>query len=263
MDISTSAMLVTAKEGSSDEAPVSVCYRLSITNPKFTGVTAVLNKVAANTIAKINIAPLISTKEKVEKILAEYTRPELSLAEVTFKGFDHHGDFNPAEHTDLDRAKKAEAEGLVEAWWRGGMNPKMGWTELLKKDKSRLDHGMSGYYKYDAETRFGEAMAHCYVDATPKQVMGYQADRRSDFGEQEILETTYTTNTGLLQLPVSIPTISDRESLYRGTTFKNDGGNSYVYVGYTIEDERRPAVRGKVRIGERSERTVLAQDQGV
>ncbi|GMI28795.1 hypothetical protein TeGR_g1842 [Tetraparma gracilis] len=169
MDISTSAMLVTAKEGSSDEAPVSVCYRLSITNPKFTGVTAVLNKVAANTIAKINIAPLISTKEKVEKILAEYTRPELSLAEVTFKGFDHHGDFNPAEHTDLDRAKKAEAEGLVEAWWRGGMNPKMGWTELLKKDKSRLDHGMSGYYKYDAETRFGEAMAHCYVDATPKQ----------------------------------------------------------------------------------------------
>ncbi|GMI25561.1 hypothetical protein TeGR_g10462 [Tetraparma gracilis] len=85
-----------------------------------------------------------------------------SLSEVTFKGFDHNGKFNPAEHTDLDRAKKEEAEKLLHEWWMQRMNPKMGWTELLKEDMSRLDHGMSGYHAYDKEARNGRAMAHCY-----------------------------------------------------------------------------------------------------
>ncbi|GMI34345.1 hypothetical protein TeGR_g3155, partial [Tetraparma gracilis] len=88
-------------------------------------------------------------------------RPRLS--EVTFKGFDHNGEFNPAEHTDTDRANKEEAEKVLHHWWMQRMNPKMGWTEMLQEDGSRLDHGMSGYHTYDHESRCGRAMAHCYV----------------------------------------------------------------------------------------------------
>ncbi|GMI28514.1 hypothetical protein TeGR_g9793 [Tetraparma gracilis] len=82
------------------------------------------------------------------------------LAEVVFKGFDHNGKYNPAEHTDVDRAKKEEAENVLHDWWMQRMNPKMGWTEMFKEDKSRLDHGLSGYHAYDNESRCGRAMAH-------------------------------------------------------------------------------------------------------
>ncbi|GMI37420.1 hypothetical protein TeGR_g5081 [Tetraparma gracilis] len=84
--------------------------------------------------------------KKVGKKKQKEKRP--TLAEATFKGFDHNGEFNPAEHTDVDRAKKAEVEQLVHGWWMERMNPKVGWEEMLKEDKSRLDHGMSGYHKY-------------------------------------------------------------------------------------------------------------------
>ncbi|GMI43239.1 hypothetical protein TeGR_g13293, partial [Tetraparma gracilis] len=70
------------------------------------------------------------------------------LSEVTFKGFDHNGEFNPAEHTDVDRAKKEEAEKLLHDWWMQRMNPKMCWEEMLKEDESRLDHGLSAYGRY-------------------------------------------------------------------------------------------------------------------
>ena len=85
--------------------------------------------------------------------------------------------YNPAEHTDVDRAKKEEAEKLLHDWWMQRMNPKMGWTEMLKEDGSRMDHGLSGYHKYDKDTHEGMAMAHGFVSATPKQVMGYERKR--------------------------------------------------------------------------------------
>ncbi|GMI53769.1 hypothetical protein TeGR_g8563 [Tetraparma gracilis] len=106
-----------------------------------------------------------------------------SLSEVTFQGFDHNGEYNTAEHTDVDRAKKAEAEGLLHDWWMQRMNPKMNWIEMLKEDKSRLDHGMSGYHVHDKESNRGKAMAHCYVNATPAQVAGDWTLKLTDFGE--------------------------------------------------------------------------------
>ncbi|GMI53207.1 hypothetical protein TeGR_g7560, partial [Tetraparma gracilis] len=149
MDVAISAFLVMEKETSTSSSPVSVCYRLSVVDPKFTGLAAALNRIAAKAAAKLTVAPMLTTKTNVEKIVAAYdpnAGPELPLAEVTFKGFDHSGEFNTAEHTDMDRAKKKEAEELLHEWWMQRMNPKMGWTEMLKEDESRLDHGMSGYH---------------------------------------------------------------------------------------------------------------------
>ncbi|GMI32288.1 hypothetical protein TeGR_g10567, partial [Tetraparma gracilis] len=127
------------------------------------------------------------------------------LTEVAFKGFDYHGKHNPAEVTETDKERKAEAEVLLHEWWMQRMNPKMGFEELLKEDKSRLDHGVSGYH-------------------------------------------AYTSSVGLLNVPIPIPTVSDRESLYRAVNIKDDAARSFSAVSYTIEDERRPPVSGKVRV---------------
>jgi hypothetical protein len=164
------------------------------------------------------------------------------------KGFDHNSEYNPAEHTETDKARKAEAEALTHDWWMQRMNPKMGWTEVLKEDESRLDHGLSGYHTYDHESRCGRAMAHCYVNATPAQVAGCFADRRNNDLSSEILESSYTTMVGFVEIPIPIPTISDREALYRSVWFRNDRDHSLVSLSYTVEDERKPVAGGKVRI---------------
>jgi hypothetical protein len=169
------------------------------------------------------------------------------LSEVTFKGFDHNGEYDEAKHTDTDRAKKEEAEQLLHNWWMQRMNPKMGWTEMLQQDGSRLDHGVSGYNAYDHESRCGRAMAHCYVNATPAQVAGLYADARNASSmATDLLETSYTAQVGVMQIPIPIPTISDRESLYRSVWFRHNQDNSLVYLSYTVKDERRPAEGGKV-----------------
>jgi hypothetical protein len=171
-----------------------------------------------------------------------------SLSEVTFKGFDHNGEYNPAEHTDMDRAKKEEAEKLLHEWWMQRMNPKMCWTEMFKDDGSRLDHGLSGYHAYDNESRCGRAMAHGYVNATPAQVAGLYVDSRTESaGSEEVFESSYTTRTALIQIPIPIPTVSDRESLYRAVSFRNEEERSYTTVSYTFEDAKRPETGSKVR----------------
>ncbi|GMI55003.1 hypothetical protein TeGR_g1890, partial [Tetraparma gracilis] len=96
-----------------------------------------------------------------KKPVAGKKRKKKPLSEITFQGFDHNGEYNETEHTDTDRAKKEEAEGLLHDWWMQRMNPKMNWTEMLKEDTSRLDHGMSGYHvDWTLKlTDFGEARA--------------------------------------------------------------------------------------------------------
>ncbi|GMI31061.1 hypothetical protein TeGR_g8843 [Tetraparma gracilis] len=172
------------------------------------------------------------------------------LTEVAFKGFDYHGKYNPAEVTETDKERKAEADALLHEWWMQRMNPKMGFEELLKEDKSRLDHGVSGYHAYDKESRCGRAIASCIINATPKQVMGLYADDRRTRANpnQDVIETAYTSSVGLLNVPIPIPTVSDRESLYRAVNIKDDAARSFSNVSYTIEDERRPPVSGKVRV---------------
>ncbi|GMI22371.1 hypothetical protein TeGR_g11890 [Tetraparma gracilis] len=173
-----------------------------------------------------------------------------SLAAVTFMGFDHNNEYNPAEHNDVDRAKKEEAEKLLHHWWMQRMNPKMDWTEMFKEDGSRLDHGLSGYHAYDKESRCGRAIASCIINATPAQVMGlYADDRRTRANpDDDVIGTSYTSSVGLLNVPIPIPTVSDRESLYRAVNIKDDAARSFSNVSYTIEDERRPPVSGKVRV---------------
>ena len=157
-----------------------------------------------------------------------------------------------AEHTDTDRVKKDEAEKILHDWWMQRMNPKMGWTEMLKEGGSRLDHGMSGYHTYDHDSRCAEGMAHVFINATPKQVTGLYADPRNSVAtSQDVLAQSYTTETGLLQVPIPIPTVSDRELMYRSVWFRNDQDNSFINVAYTIEDERRPVGEGKVRQSKR------------
>ncbi|GMI20062.1 hypothetical protein TeGR_g14243, partial [Tetraparma gracilis] len=187
--------------------------------------------------------PVIGKKQKKQK------KKGPPLSEVTFNGFDHNGEYNTAEHTDVDRAKKEEAEKLLHHWWMQRMNPKMKWTEMLKEDKSRLDHGISAYGRYDHEAHCGDAVVHTYINATPHQVMGYFADRsKSAIISVDALDETYTADTSILQIPIPIPTVSDRESLYRSVKFRNDEERSYTTVSYTVEDERKPVVKGKVRI---------------
>jgi hypothetical protein len=90
--------------------------------------------------------PMIGENKKKEQ-----KKQGPAISEVTFKGFDHNGEYNTAEHTDVDRAKKEEAEKLLHDWWMQRMNPKMRWTEMLKEDKSRLDHGISAYSRCACE----------------------------------------------------------------------------------------------------------------
>ncbi|GMI30069.1 hypothetical protein TeGR_g6473 [Tetraparma gracilis] len=144
--------------------------------------------------------PVIGKKNKKKK----KKKKGPSLSEVTFKGFDHNGDYNTAEHTDLDRAKREEAEKLLHDWWMQRMNPKMGWEEILNEDKSRLSEGVTGFAKYDDVSRCGEGMAHCYVNATPKQVCGWYANNLlTDKSESyERLEQTYTTSVNIMQIPI-------------------------------------------------------------
>jgi hypothetical protein len=153
--------------------------------------------------------PVIGKKNKKKK----KKKKGPSLSEVTFKGFDHSNEFNPAEHTDLDRAKREEAEKLLHDWWMQRMNPKMGWKEILNEDKSRLSEGVTGFAKYDDVARCGEGMAHCYVNATPKQVCGWCVS------PQLITRTAPTTLTNLplrsLRSLAGTPTTSSQTSLNR------------------------------------------------
>jgi hypothetical protein len=58
----------------------------------------------------------------------------------------------------------------------------------------------------------------------------------------------YTTKTGIIIVPIPVPTISDREFLFRSAIFGNDREHSYIEVGYNVEDERRPVGGGRVRV---------------
>jgi hypothetical protein len=136
--------------------------------------------------------PMIGKNKNARKRRNAFMKPA-PLTEVAFKGFDYHGKYNPAEVTETDSERKAEAEALLHEWWMGRMNPKMGWEELLKEDKSRLDHGVSGYHAYDKESRCGRAIASCIINATPAQVMGLYADDRRTRADpnQDVIETSY------------------------------------------------------------------------
>jgi hypothetical protein len=105
------------------------------------------------------------------------------------------------------------------------MNPKMGWTEMFKEDGSRLDNGVSGFHSVDKATHCVNSMAHCYINATPKQVMGLFRDPRNSFAQStELLRESYTSEEFVSQIPIPIPTISDRELLGRSVYLSGDGG---------------------------------------
>jgi hypothetical protein len=92
---------------------------------------------------------------------------------------------------------------------------------------------LEGYSAYDAVNRYGKGMAHGFINATPKQVMAWLADGRGDgILTVDVVEKTYTTSTEILPIPITIPTISDRETLYRAAYIRNEADNSFTRVGY-------------------------------
>jgi hypothetical protein len=174
-----------------------------------------------------------------------------SLAFVTYMGFNHDGSFDPTAITETDKEKEAEARSLLHEWWMGRMNPKMGWSPILKPDKAPLDFGMEGYNKYDNTSRSGQAVARCVVQATPERVMAYWCDTRSQINHKgvDVIESAFTVRSGVILFPANVPTISDRESCYREFVAPTkDEDDSYTNVSYTVSDERRPEVNGRVRI---------------
>ena len=65
----------------------------------------------------------------------------------------------------------------------------------------------------------------------------------------DMIESTYTIKAGVVLFPVSVPTISDRESCYREFYTPTHGeDDSFINVSYTASDERRPEVKGRVRV---------------
>lgn len=73
MDVASAALLAKEKEGSG--GAVSVCYRLSNINPRFTGLASGMNKIVAKAAAKLAVPPMLITKENVELALKEYAPP--------------------------------------------------------------------------------------------------------------------------------------------------------------------------------------------
>jgi hypothetical protein len=97
-------------------------------------------------------------KQKKEK------KKKVPLAEVTFKGFNFHGEYDPAEHTDADLARFSEAMTVKEEWWSQRYNPKYSFEPIEKEGE------VEGFMKYSSEERSGMAIAHCYINAAPEQV---------------------------------------------------------------------------------------------
>jgi hypothetical protein len=75
--------------------------------------------------------------------------------------------------TATDRLKTEEAKGLMHDWWMQRMNPNAGWTDMKEQSGEPLGMGVSGVSQYSAARRCGEGVAHCIVNATPEQCMGY------------------------------------------------------------------------------------------
>ena len=95
------------------------------------------------------------------------------------------------------------------------------------------------------------AVVRCVVQATPERVMAYWNDDRNAGNQAgtDMIESSYTVKAGVILFPVSVPTISDRESCYREFyTPTQDEDNSFINVSYTVSDERRPEVKGRVRV---------------
>ncbi|GMI38661.1 hypothetical protein TeGR_g5775 [Tetraparma gracilis] len=234
------------KEGSG--GAVSVCYRLSNINPRFTGLASGMNKIVAKAAAKLAVPPMLITKENVELALKEYALKP--LPEVAFKGFNLAGEYDEKEHTETDRLKGQEAKKLAHEWWMERMNPKKGWKAVLEENGERLDAGVEAVQRYNNDEHRGEAIAHCFVNARPSQVFGAYSDSRFTRPNErvEVLDSTYTASTELLTVPVNVPTVSDRESLYRSVNFVDVAEQTYWKVGYTVEDERRPPDSRTVRM---------------
>jgi hypothetical protein len=53
---------------------------------------------------------------------------------------------------------------------------------------------------------------------------------------------------GLVRIPIEVPSISVRESLYRGVYTEDKKEQAYLNVNYSVVDDRRPPPKGVVRV---------------
>ncbi|GMI51154.1 hypothetical protein TeGR_g2813, partial [Tetraparma gracilis] len=89
--------------------------------------------------------PVIGKSKKKKK---KQTVEGPSEAEVAFHGFNHSNEYNPAEHTTLDKQMLEEGKSIVAKIWNDRYNPSEHWEEVLNEDGSKLEGGVTGFSKY-------------------------------------------------------------------------------------------------------------------
>ncbi|GMI24899.1 hypothetical protein TeGR_g14185 [Tetraparma gracilis] len=134
------------------------------------------------------VVTVVKKNKKGKKVQVDKLPP---LAEVVFKGFNHHGKYKESALTETDKSKATEAIATLDEWWASRDDPSAGWIEVLQADDSPLELGVRGFTKYDAPNRRGCAFASGFIDAPPKSVMGFYADRRHGGLDVDIVERTY------------------------------------------------------------------------
>jgi hypothetical protein len=181
-------------------------------------------------------------------------RGAMSEAETVAKGFDSEGLYDEAKHTETDKNKLEEGKALVdklriEVSGQGG-GVEEGWEKVLGEDGVELGEGVEAWQRYDKGAKQGLGIAHVVIDAAPSCVMARFMDERNDGTNKQTktVERSFTAGVYYTLVPVKIPTISDRDSLYRVAYFK-DSEESFSSCGYSIKDKRVPVKKGKVRVG--------------
>jgi hypothetical protein len=157
-----------------------------------------------------------------------------------------NNEFDAREHTELDRKRYKEANELIATSWKDRFNPKKGWTAVRNEDGSHHDGGVTGFMRFDSASGAGYSIAHCIIDVHPKQVMAVFEDDRNSVLDTVCYERTYTKGLFAVVIPIHTLGVSDREMLYWSTRFVDDEYN-YGIVGYSVDDDRFPPVKGRVR----------------
>ncbi|GMI55372.1 hypothetical protein TeGR_g14295, partial [Tetraparma gracilis] len=118
--------------------------------------------------------PVISKKKKKKKGQGP------SESDVAFHGFNHTNEYDPAEHTDLDKAMLKEGKSVIAKSWSDRYNASEHWKAVLNDDGSKLEGGVIGFTKYDPISRRGYGLARVLINAKPSQESVIHRDLKPD-----------------------------------------------------------------------------------
>jgi hypothetical protein len=189
--------------------------------------------------------PVIGKKKKQKK------KKGPSLAEVTYKGFDYDKTYNEAEHTDTDKARKAEAEKLGWEWWSQRYNPKYKFKPIVGKGGAPLELNVQGFHTYDDEAHIGMGIGHCIVRCSVHIVLRQQSVTNPPRPGERPAEA----GVRLLQRPAT----SGHTGRDRGARIDADGEHRVHSRAHRSQDHLRPGgpLPGCENAGEGSRRLRL------